>query len=86
MWSSAMYNGCGESLKSVDPGAIHRKLCIAMQKGCGESFRSVHHGGIHRWWSLVLSPLLRNPRECRGDVAFPPTSGPPRRQGLGSQF
>ena len=24
--------------------------------------------------------------ECKGDVAFPPTCGPPRRQGLGIQF
>ena len=31
-------------------------------------------------------PFVGDPRECRGDVAFQPTYGSPRRQGLGIQF
>ena len=31
-------------------------------------------------------PFVGDPRECRGDVAFPPTCGPPKRHGLGIQF
>ena len=26
--------------------------------------------------ALILSPLFGDPRECRGDVAFPPSFGP----------
>ena len=44
------------------------------------------------WISTILSlspnatpfdfvPMLGDPRECMGDVAFPPSFGPPRRQG-----
>ena len=32
----------------------------------------------------VFCPRFGDPREGRGDVAIPPTHGPPRRQGLGS--
>ena len=31
-------------------------------------------------------PFVGDPPECKVDVAFPPTCGPPRRQGLGIQF
>ena len=31
-------------------------------------------------------PCVGDPRECRGDVPFPPTYGSPRRQGLVIQF
>ena len=31
-----------------------------------------------------FGPRVGGPREGRGDVAFPPARGPPRRQGLGS--
>ena len=30
---------------------------------------------------LILFPFVRDLRECRGDVAIPPSFGPPRRQG-----
>ena len=29
----------------------------------------------------LFEPLFGNPRECRGGIAFPPSFGPPRRQG-----
>ena len=30
---------------------------------------------------LILSPLFGDPQECRGDVEFPPSFGPPVTQG-----
>ena len=50
-----------------------------------------HHGGIFVFVFFVFLcfdfvPFVGDHRECRGDVAFPPTCGPSRRQGLGSQF
>ena len=30
---------------------------------------------------LSLFPFVGDPRECRGDAAFPPSFGPPRRSG-----
>ena len=35
---------------------------------------------------LILFLFVGDPREGRGDVAFPPSFGPTRRQGRGSHF
>ena len=45
-----------------------------------------HHGKIFGFFWFIPLLFFGDPRECRGNVAFPPTCGPPRRQGLGIQF
>ena len=49
-----------------------------------------HHGKFFLFflfiWCFDFVPFAWDPRKSKLDVAFPPSCGPPRRQGLRSQF
>ena len=35
---------------------------------------------------MILFPFVGDPRECRGDIAFPPSFGPPSTGGASPRF